>query len=72
MRLQVLESYLRERGIEADVTEVELGDLVEDERTAVIDRMVAGCDLPMVLVEGRVACADGVDLRAIAEAAASA
>ena len=72
MRLQVLESYLRERGIEARIVEVDLGDLAEEERTAVIDRMVAGSDLPMVLVQGRVACADGVDLRAIAAAAASA
>jgi len=72
MRLQVLESYLRERGIEARVVEVDLGDLAEEERTAVIDRMVAGSDLPMVLVQGRVACTDGWDLRAIAEAAASA
>lgn len=57
-------------GIGAELAETDLSDLADAERTSVIDAMVAGADLPMVLVGDEVVCTDGVDAPAVVAAAA--
>jgi hypothetical protein len=61
---------LQEAGITAEVDERDLYELADEERTVVMDAMIHdGHDVPMVLVEGRIVCTDGVDLDAAVFAA---
>lgn len=62
-RLQVLESKLNGAGIKAQVDERDLYELGDAERTTVMDAMIHdGHDVPMVLVNGRIVCTNGVDI----------
>lgn len=69
-RAHVIAERLAAEGITADVVEYDLYALVDEERHAVLDAMVRdAAELPMVLVEGRVACAGDIDLEAVVAAA---
>lgn len=65
-RLHVLEARLRER-LAAPVRfeEVELYRLEGPDRTAAIDAMVSGAELPLVIVRERVVCTGSPDAVAI-------
>lgn len=60
---------LSEAGIDAEVAEGELEWLATAKRDAVIDVMVAGGELPVVLVEHEVASTGAVDVGAVVEVA---
>ncbi|MDA3935408.1 MAG: hypothetical protein PF636_00885 [Actinomycetota bacterium] len=63
---------MSEAGITAQVDERDIYALDDGERTVVMDAMIRdGADAPMVLVNGRIACTDGIDIEAVVAAACS-
>jgi disulfide oxidoreductase YuzD len=69
-RVHVIAERLRLHGITAAVRQADVYELSTDERHALVDALVAGQDAyPMVMVDGKVACAGGIDLEAIVGAA---
>gem|GEM_PF-3218692 len=65
-----MESWLSGAGIAAQVDERDIYALADDERNMVMDAMIHdGRDVPMVLMEGRIVCTDGIDLEATVKAA---
>lgn len=69
-RVHVISERLRAEGIAAAVRECDLYALVDAERHAVLDVMIAErADPPMVVVGGTVACTGGLDLEAVVRVA---
>lgn len=69
-RARVIEEHLREVGIAATVRACDIYALEGEERHAVLDAIVRdGAELPMVLVNGCVACVGDIDLEAMVAAA---
>jgi hypothetical protein len=69
-RVRVIEERLRSEGIRSAVVERDIYSLQDKERHAVLDVMVGEhADLPMVVVDGVVACCDGFDLDAVVRVA---
>lgn len=61
-----MESWLSGAGIAAQVDERDIYALADDERNMVMDAMIKdGAVAPMVLVNGRIACVDSLDLDAV-------
>ena len=68
--LHVIEERLRTDGIRAGVAECDVYSLPADQRTTVIDVLIAEqTSFPMVLVGGRVVSHNGIDLDSIVRAA---
>lgn len=69
-RAHVIEERLRNEGLDAAVTERDIYSLAGEERHAVLDAMtVQHADLPMVVVNGVVACFGDLDLNAVVRVA---
>lgn len=69
-RVHVISERLRAEGIVAGVCERDLYSLVDAERHAVLDVMIAEhADPPMVVVGGTVACFGDLDLDAVVRVA---
>lgn len=69
-RVHALSERLRAEGIAAAVRECDLYALVDAERHAVLDVMIAEhADPPMVVVGGTVACFGGIDADAVVQVA---
>jgi hypothetical protein len=67
--LQVLETRFTEGvGHEVRIEEADLYALVGSERDAAIDALVAGRDLPIIIVAGEVSCAGDLDVARILDA----
>lgn len=65
-----MEAALAAEGFRLPVADRDVYSLPGDERTAVVDVLIAEhASFPMVLVHGRVVCHGGVDLAAIIRAA---
>ncbi|MDO8880564.1 MAG: hypothetical protein Q7W44_07180 [Coriobacteriia bacterium] len=68
-RLHVLEVQLKERiGRPVRVVQRSLYHLAGTERTAAVDVLVSGAELPLVLVGDRVACTGSLDPDAVSAA----
>jgi len=69
-RAHVIEERLRAEGLRAEVTERDVYSLVDVERHAVLDVMIAEhAEPPMVVVDGVVACYGELDLDAVVRVA---
>lgn len=69
-RARVIQARLEAEGIEAAVEEKSLFELADEDRHAALDAMVQlGAEPPFVLVEGELACSEGIDTQAIVEVA---
>jgi hypothetical protein len=67
MRLQVLEAQLKSRvPCSVRFEESDLYGLVADQRTVATDAVVAGKDLPFVLIGDMLVCNGGFDVESIA------
>lgn len=71
-RLQVLEAQIRSRvGTDVLLVEGDLYRLVDADRSAVLNALTHGQDLPFVMLAGEVVCAGTLDADVIADAVRS-
>ena len=66
MRLQVLETQLKDRvPCKVRFEEADLYELVDEQRSVAVDAVVAGNELPFLLVGDKLVCAGGLDIESL-------